>query len=121
MKLFVPFQEKQWHAELVPQSPQPSTHDHDLETTLLWIDILVTLTVVDELAVTELTSAVQVYSPACEVLRELNISTREYVGPDPVISPTVKSVSVEITMSTGALQVMEGAFNTIPVTVQVIE
>ncbi len=87
----------------------------------MWTDILVTLTVVDDISFTELTSAVQVYFPACEVLRELNVSTLEYVGPDPVTAPTVKSVSVEITMSPGALQVMEGVINPISVTVQVIE
>ncbi len=87
----------------------------------MWIDILVTLTTVEDATVTELTSAVQVYSPACEVLRELNISTLEYVGPDPVTAPTVKSVPVEITMSPGDLQVMEGVINPISVTVQVIE
>ncbi len=87
----------------------------------MWIDILVTLTTVDDISVTELTSAVQVYSPACEVLRESNISTLEYVGPDPVTAPTVKSVSVEITTSPGELQVMEGVINLISVTVQVIE
>ncbi len=80
-----------------------------------------TVTVVDDISVIELTSAVQVYSPACEVLRELNVSTLEYVGLDPVTVPTVKSVSVEITMSPGALQVMEGVVNLISVTVQVIE
>ncbi len=87
----------------------------------MWINILVTLTVVDDISVTELTSAVQVYSPACEVLRELIVSTPEYVGPDPVTAPTVKSVSVEITMSLGDLQVMEGVINPISVTVQVTE
>ncbi len=88
---------------------------------LLWIDILVTLMTVDDITVTEMTSAVQVYSPACEVLRELNISTLEYVGPDPVTAPTVKSVSVETTVPLGDLQVMEGVINPISVTVQVIE
>ncbi len=87
----------------------------------MWIDILVTLTAVKDTSVTELISAVQVYSPACEVLRELNISTLEYVGPDPATAPTVKSVSVEITMSPGDFQVMEGVINPITVTVQVIE
>ncbi len=88
---------------------------------LLWVDILVTLTAVEDTSITELTSAVQVYSPACEVLREWNISTLEYVGPDPVTAPTVKSVSAEITVSPGDLQVMEGVINPISVTVQVIE
>ncbi len=87
----------------------------------MWIDIHVTLTTVDDSTVTELTSAVQVYSPACEVLRELNISTLEYVGPDPVTAPAVNSVLVKITMSPGDLQVMEGVINPISVTVQVIE
>ncbi len=105
-----------------PPGPWPvHIYDHDLENALLWIDILVTLTTVDDISVTELTSAVQVYSPACEVLRELNISTLEYVGQDPVTAPTVKSVSLEITVPLGALQVMEGVMNPITVTVQVIE
>ncbi len=94
---------------------------HMLSYAIRVSNILVTLTEVVDRSVTELTSAVQVYSPACEVLRELNISTLEYVGPDPVTAPTVKSVSVESTMSPGDLQVMEGVINPISVTVQVIE
>ncbi len=70
--------------------------------------------------VTESTSAVQVYSPACEVLRELNVSTLEYVGPDPVTAPTVKSASLEITVPLRVLQVTEETFTSqLTVTTQV--
>ena len=86
------------------------------------IYILVTLTVAVDVSVIELISAVQVYSPACEVLRELNISSLEYVGPDPVTAPTVKSPSLEMLVPLGPLQVMEGvSVSPVRVTVHVSE
>ncbi len=85
-------------------------------------NILVTLTGVVAIDVTEPRVALQVYTPACEVLREVNISTREYMGPDPVTPPTVKSEPVEITVPPGSFQVMEGVpVSPKVVTVQVTE
>ena len=51
------------------------------------ICVLVTFTGTSDVVVNELSMALHGYSPASEVLRELNISTLEYVGPDPVTAP----------------------------------
>ncbi len=65
-------------------------------------NILVTLTGVVDIDVSESRVALQVYTPACEVLREVNFSSLEYVGPDPVTPPIVKVESVEIIVPPGS-------------------
>ncbi len=85
-------------------------------------NILVTLTGVVDIDVSEPRVALQVYSPACEDLREVNISSLVYVGPDPVTPPTVKSGPLEITVPPGSFQVMVGVpVSPAIVTVQVTE
>ncbi len=85
-------------------------------------NILITLTGVVYFKVFESSVALQVYTPACEVLREFNISSREYVGSDPVTLPTVTSELVEITVPSGIFQVIEGVpVSTYTVTLQVTE